>query len=409
MKGNYNFKGYNGKEKVSNMRTLLEMWKDDNNTIENKKLNQIIPFLGNIEKQENYCQMREYFQNISSKKIGNYIEECLTDRFDKSGFVLQDLVNEIGRRLEFKVEHGRYKGRPGENGFDGRWIAEDGHNIIIETKTTDAYRINLEKINEYRMKLIDANETTEEKSSILIVVGRSDTGDLEAQIRGSRYAWNIRIISADSLLRLLELKESFNNTKTISQIYGVLKPQEYTKVDELINLIFFTIQDADLDNAEVGTAENENVDVEDGVHFTAATIHEECIKRIENAKEIKLNKVSRSLYGTTDKSIGIIMVTSKTYLQGSKKRYWFAYHSYFKENLEEYRDKYIAYGCGSADTIFIIPVRFMEEKKDGMNITRCENGKMYRHVFIYEEQEGQYNLQLSKPEISYVGIEGFRI
>ena len=32
-------------------------------------------------------------------------------------------------------------------------------------------------------------------SSMLIVVGGEDTGDLEAQIRGSRYAWDIRLVS----------------------------------------------------------------------------------------------------------------------------------------------------------------------------------------------------------------------
>lgn len=141
---------------------------------------------------------------------------------------MQDLVNEIGSRLGFQVENGRYKGRRGENGFDGRWVAKDGHTIIIESKTTDAYRINLDTINGYRLKLIADGKATESNSSILFVMGRNDTGDLEAQIRGSKYAWNIRIISVESLLVLLHLKESFNDTRTINQIYGVLKPQEYT-------------------------------------------------------------------------------------------------------------------------------------------------------------------------------------
>jgi len=35
---------------------------------------------------------------------------------------------------------------------------------------------------------------------VLIVVGRQDTGELEAQIRGSRHAWDIRLISAEALL-----------------------------------------------------------------------------------------------------------------------------------------------------------------------------------------------------------------
>ena len=40
----------------------------------------------------------------------------------------------------------------------------------------------------YRNQLIESRRITK-NSSILIVVGRNDTSDLEAQIRGSRHAW----------------------------------------------------------------------------------------------------------------------------------------------------------------------------------------------------------------------------
>jgi hypothetical protein len=51
--------------------------------------------------------------------------------------------------------------------------------------------------------LITSGQLKEDQSSILIVVGREDTGDLEAQIRGSRHAWDVRLISVDALLRLM--------------------------------------------------------------------------------------------------------------------------------------------------------------------------------------------------------------
>ena len=89
-----------------------------------------------------------------------------------------------------------------------------------------------------------------ENSSILIVVGREDTGDLESQVRGSRYAWNIRIISTDALIQLLKLKETFNDAKTILQITELLKPREYTRVDKLIDLIFETSKDLQLDDID---------------------------------------------------------------------------------------------------------------------------------------------------------------
>jgi hypothetical protein len=73
---------------------------------------------------------------------------------------------------------------------------------VAEVKTTDTYRIALDSIAGYRQKLLAA-KTFSEPSSILILVGRQDTGELEAQIRGSRHAWDIRLISVDALLKLV--------------------------------------------------------------------------------------------------------------------------------------------------------------------------------------------------------------
>ena len=66
----------------------------------------------------------------------------------------------------------------------------------------------MQKIASYRRELIASAQLDEERSSILIVVGRQDTGDLEAHVRGSRHAWDVRLISVDALLRLMFLKET---------------------------------------------------------------------------------------------------------------------------------------------------------------------------------------------------------
>jgi len=81
-----------------------------------------------------------------------------------------------------------------------------------------------------------SGQIDEECSSILIVVGREDTGDLEAQIRGSRYAWDVRFISVDALLRLMFLKEEVDDPATIQRIGNVLIPREFTRLDEISEL-----------------------------------------------------------------------------------------------------------------------------------------------------------------------------
>jgi len=105
------------------------------------------------------------------------------------------------------VTNGRYQGTSNTISFDGIWVSPEGHTVIAEVKTTDTYRVSLETIAGYRQKLLAVGQVNG-NPSILIVVGRQDTGELEAQIRGSRHAWDIRLISADALIKLVQLKEN---------------------------------------------------------------------------------------------------------------------------------------------------------------------------------------------------------
>ena len=123
----------------------------------------------------------------------------------------------------------------------------DAHWLLVEVKTTDAYRINLDVIAGYRQQLIDADKFSASASSILIIVGRQDTGDLEAQIRGSRYAWDTRLISVDAYSRLIAIKENLETPTVTAKIVELLKPREYTRIDPIIDLIFDTSRDVQVE------------------------------------------------------------------------------------------------------------------------------------------------------------------
>jgi hypothetical protein len=58
----------------------------------------------------------------------------------------------------------------------------------------------------YRDKLPASGKLT--GSASVLIVGREHMGELEAQVRGCRHAWDIRLISADSLIRHLPLLRS---------------------------------------------------------------------------------------------------------------------------------------------------------------------------------------------------------
>ena len=163
-----------------------------------------------------------------------YSDQCLGNRFNGSVFALQDIINQVGRRLGFKVNDGFYRGSADRVGYDGIWVFPEGHKVIVEVKSTDAYRIDLNTLANYRRSIINKGNASEDASSILIVVGREDTGDLEAQIRGSRHAWDIRLISVDGLMLLMFLKEEVEDPNIIRRIYDLLIPREFTKLDEIV-------------------------------------------------------------------------------------------------------------------------------------------------------------------------------
>ncbi len=150
------------------------------------------------------------------------------DKFDERGYVIQDIVNEIGSRLGYRVTSGQYQGkRNNENGFDVLWRCPDGSCIIMESKTSDAYTLDLDAIVGYREELIETKTIGRKNSSILIVLGRADRGTFPSLIKGSNYAQNIRIISIEALVGLLKIYDS-NPTQAIQgQIMELLKPHDF--------------------------------------------------------------------------------------------------------------------------------------------------------------------------------------
>lgn len=226
---------------------LIDFWKSTPATVKQMTVEQIVAMAGDGKLTDNSLtstELRSYFSQIPSNVIYQYIDHCLTYSFTNSGFVLQDLVNELGRRLDFNVENGIYRGKVSAIGSDGFWTAPEGNHIVVEVKTTDSYRISLETIVGYKERLIQSNKVRG-PITILLVVGRDDTGELEAQVRGSRYAWDVRLISTDALYKLVEIKEGAENSDTLEKIRGILIPVEYTRVDRMVDVLFTAAKDVE--------------------------------------------------------------------------------------------------------------------------------------------------------------------
>ena len=305
--------------------SLAELWSSSRAQLENKLVHQIIAFAGTGQLTDGglaAVEFREFLGIVPSGHLSRYADECLHESFNGSGFALQDVVNQIGRRLRYSVVDGRYRGTANQVGFDGLWKFPDGHTVVVEVKTTDTYRIDLERLANYRRELMAEGRFDEEHSSILIVVGRQDTGDLEAQIRGSRHAWDVRLISVDALLRLMFLKERVDDPATIRRIGDILKPREFTRLDEIVDIVFFTAEEAS--EPEATTPEEEVSDPDE--RATPVAFHGACIARVEQHLGKRLVRQTRSSYATPDGALAVVCAVSKTHEVVGHPSYWFAFH-----------------------------------------------------------------------------------
>ena len=369
---------------------LIDLWRDSRAQISSKHVQQIVAFAGDgrlADGNTSSSEFRAFLTQIPSDILVRYTTECLTNSFTGSGLVLQDAVNEVGTRLGFQVTPGRYRGVAGQLGFDGLWTSADGHSIVVEVKTTDTYRIDLNTIASYRRGLIKAGTISEEHSSVLIVVGRDDTGDLEAQIRGSRHAWDVRLISTEALVSLLAVKEEVEDPQIQSRIHAVLRPREFTRLDDIVELLFSTAEDIkqeqvvadelpDTDDDEEATGTDRKP------KFVPVAFHDACIRRIEKVLNTTLLKRSRATFTATDRDLRLICAISREHVRGGTPSYWFAFHPHQGEYLSQSSDSYVAFGCGSEHQLLLIRYAEFEPWLQGMNETTTKN-RTYKHVSIF--------------------------
>src|SRR5690242_17662852 len=93
--------------------TLTQLWKEKQEFLEGKSYRQIIQFAGDGRLRDGSnasAELREWLAVIPLSLLRSCGDDCLASSFEESGQALQDVVNELGVRLGFKVTPGRYRG-----------------------------------------------------------------------------------------------------------------------------------------------------------------------------------------------------------------------------------------------------------------------------------------------------------
>ncbi len=381
---------------------LLSIWANSPDDVLSLSIRQIVAMAGDgrlLDNSECSHELRTFLSQVPSEKLAEYADFCLTSGFDKSGETLQDIVNELGRRLDYIVTNGRYQGVSNAVGNDGLWLSPEGNQLLVEVKTTDAYRVSLDTIAKYRNSLQAQNEITA-SSSMLLVVGRKDTGELEAQVRGSRHAWDMRLIGVSALIDLVRLKENTEDEATGSKMRSILIPMEYTRLDGLIDVIFATAQDVEaavepqitVEIVETETKEESKWD------FTETRLidkkRDDILAEVSRIHGIKLIRKSRATYWTADREFRVACTVSKRY-ESPKDPYWFGYDHKWREFITAPEVGFLVLGGMDIDFAFVIPDSVMEEKLNDLGTTDNERG-MWWHVVLRQDNNGNYLMVCSK-------------
>jgi hypothetical protein len=386
---------------------LLELWKSNPSAIEQFSIEQIVISAGDGSlKDDSLCssELRAFLSQVSTSKLRQYVEKCLSTPLNKGGLVLQDLINELGRRLEYTVENGRYQGVAGKNNFDGFWLSNEGHAIVVEVKTTDTYRISLETIVGYLSKFRVSGRILG-TASMLIVTGREDTGELEAQVRGSRHAWDIRLISTDALIRLVQLKEESESAETGIKIRSLLTPREYTRLDAMIDVMFTTTKDV-VSAVEAGLSVDdetespvqvvhEKSDGTSGWEFTDRTLlqgkRNEVFRALALREKTVLIAKSLATYWNADHTVRAVCTISKRYTS-RQHPYWYAYHPRWQTFLDEASRSFIVFACMDKQAAYAVPADVMHKHLPALRTTDDK----YWHVDLSDAEDGHVEMFLAK-------------
>jgi hypothetical protein len=372
------------------MAALKDMWLAGQ--LEGKHSAQLIGLAGdgNIHTPATSTDLRECLHVMSLETLQRFARECLGDKNSPySGFFLQDIINELGLRLDFEVTFGRYQGSSKHPAPDGIWVSPSW-GFVVEVKTTDAYRIKLDTIARYRRVSTERGELPVSESSMLIIVGREDTGELEAQVRGSKHAWDMRLIGVDALFKLAFLhRDSVEQEAVLDKIRAVLRPQEYTRVDSLLDVVFETakaVNDDDLRGDEPVIAEQvQSTSVASEIirpsQENKDELRQAAVAAIEVRERKQFKKVRRSLYESVDGTVRFSVAISKNYGTSEQGSFWYAFHPAQKRFVEAVNSGFAVFGCEGLNAAVALPLQVLFAHLNELSQT-VTTERSYWHVFI---------------------------
>jgi hypothetical protein len=211
----------------------------------------------------------------------------------------------------------------------------------------------------------------------------------------------MRLISVDALIKLMFTKEEVDDKPLIERIRRILIPFEYTRVDNIVDLVFETQQETDQKAQTAVDLESEDAtestNEKQGVYeFTPRDKLDE--KRLEIVRAFFKSKNAipvqrtRTNFSDSMNQIGITCAVSKRYKRDYQP-YWYALHPKWSEFMQSVSEGFFVLGCMDRSEAYALPIAFIKQNLEAMNTTE-KGGKKYWHVALTMDK-GSLALNLS--------------
>ncbi len=112
-----------------------------------------------------------------------------------------------------------------------------------------------------------------------------------------------------------------------------------------------------------------------------------CLARIEKELKTRLVRKRATSYVSADGKLAVICAVSRAYEHAEEPRYWFAFHTSQEAFLKACPEAYVAFACGSADQLLLIPFGEFHRWLETLNIT-ARKGGVYWHVHLIKLAQG---------------------
>jgi hypothetical protein len=219
-------------------------------------------------------------------------------------------------------------------------------------------------------------------------------------------------------LRLVQLKENAQDAITGKKIRELLFPMEYTRLDQIIDVMFTTATDVEAVLNTEGDALNVDITQDKSVtsealdpseplsskgtwEFTDSRLlqgkREEILQSVSQKIGAALIKKSRALYWDASHDNRVACSISKRYTRTNSYRYWYAFHPQWDEFLRDGKTGLFVLGCMDQRFAFSIPWSVLNPLLPYLNTTTTERST-YWHIHIGEDEKSGYYLLVSKKD-----------